>query len=790
MTKERVQLIVGGLLHDVGKVVYQQGDGRKHSVSGYEFLMQEAGLKERQVLESVRYHHGAELENAEIPADSFAYITYFADNITAAAEHRKLDMEEKEGDKETPLESVFNILNGNDKKLFYHPRILGEKEGINFPVEEKFVFDQHFYLTIKQNLLENLRGIMWEPEYLNSILEILEGNLSYVPSSTAKDELSDVCLYDHLKLTAACNTCIYDYFQEKQVTDYKDKLWRRGREFQEEKMFALFSMDISGIQNFIYTIHSEGALRNLRARSFYLEIMMEHVVDTLLERLELSRANLIYSGGGHCYILMANTQKTKQVVMDFERELNQWLLEQFDISLFMASALAACSARDLRNEPAGSYADIFKQVGAAISKKKCARYTAGQIQELNQRKPADDTRECKVCKRLGQLAQSGMCESCSAIFRISKDILYSDFFVVVKTKREDALPLPFGAYLIAGQEESFEEYAQQDSFLRAYGKNKMYSGKHFASKIWVGDYTTGDSSEEFARQAEGVKRIGILRADVDNLGKAFVSGFESEKNGDKYVTLSRTAALSRQLSMFFKYHINQILKEPVYHMHSKEKKERKAAVVYSGGDDLFLVGAWDDVLELAIDIQQAFERYTEGSLSISAGIGIYQPKFPIHVSASEVAGLEEESKMCPGKNAVTILPDGENHEEADPQSGDTIMVSDGTYSWQVFENEVIGEKYQAIREFFQSSEDRGKSFLYHLLELVCRQEDKVNLARYVYLLAKMEPGNESSNEEKGRYKEFSRNMYQWIREGKDCRQLKTAINLYAYSIRDEEEGTW
>lgn len=43
-------------------------------------------------------------------------------------------------------------------------------------------------------------------------------------------------------------------------------------------------MDISGIQNFIYSIGDKGALKGLRARSFYLEIMMEHIIDELLEK--------------------------------------------------------------------------------------------------------------------------------------------------------------------------------------------------------------------------------------------------------------------------------------------------------------------------------------------------------------------------------------------------------------------------------------------------------------------------------------------------------------------------
>ena len=113
-----------------------------------------------------------------------------------------------------------------------------------------------------------------------------------------------------------------------------------------------------------------------------------------------------------------------------------------------------------------------------------------------------------------------------------------------------------------------------DYFVRSYSKNKLYTGKHIATKLWVGDYSTGSTFEEFAREAEGISRIGVLRADVDNLGQAIVSGFHNAKNGDRYMTLSRTATLSRQLSLFFKYYIRFILE--MENIHWKEKMvERK-----------------------------------------------------------------------------------------------------------------------------------------------------------------------------------------------------------------------
>ena len=115
-------------------------------------------------------------------------------------------------------------------------------------------------------------------------------------------------------------------------------------------------------------------------------------------------------------------------------------------------------------------------------------------------------------------------------------------------------------------------------YVRTYAKNMMYTGKHIATKLWVGDYSTGNTFEEFAQEATGISRIGILRADVDNLGQTFVSGFENERNGNKYVTLSRTATLSRQLSVFFKYFIRSILNNGEYSISGQNDQEQRKEV--------------------------------------------------------------------------------------------------------------------------------------------------------------------------------------------------------------------
>ena len=173
---------------------------------------------------------------------------------------------------------------------------------------------------VKDRLNDTLKGLEWNENYLNSLLLALESTMCFVPSSTSKSELADISLYDHVKLTSAYSSCIYQYLSEQGIVDFKDELFKNANSFYEKNAFLLYEMDISGIQDFIYTIHSKDALRTLRSRSFYIEIFMQHIVDTLLSKLSLSRANLIYSGGGHCYMILPNTDSVKSYLDEYERE--------------------------------------------------------------------------------------------------------------------------------------------------------------------------------------------------------------------------------------------------------------------------------------------------------------------------------------------------------------------------------------------------------------------------------------------------------------------------------------
>ncbi|MCR5793321.1 MAG: type III-A CRISPR-associated protein Cas10/Csm1 [Lachnospiraceae bacterium] len=766
MKERELSLITGALLHDVGKVIYRTGERTRHSKLGYDFLKNQAGISNPDVLNCVRYHHGKELASATVEADALAYIVYIADNIAAATDRRENASEEKGFDLTVPLESIYNILNGNNGNKHHFPKVLEDNGEINMPTDQPLVFDKYLYERIEKELLDALKGVVQNSyEYIHSLLAVMEAHLTYVPSSTAIHELTDISLYDHLKMTAAYSSCIYQYLQEKNITDYKRMLFDNTSEFYKEKVFYLCSMDISGIQDYIYTIHSSGALKTLRSKSFYLEILMEHMIDEVLEECGLSRANLIYSGGGHAYLLLSNTVDNRKKIKELKEAFNEFFLKNYDIALYVAMDGIACSSMELKNEPEGSYSDLFINLGSKLSQQKSQRYSPEQLIRLNSRRFANYGRECKVCRNTTTVDDNGMCDICRNIESFSKEILHRDFYTVTREKFEKSLPLPRDKFLVAQREDDLRECMKSDDYVRTYGKNRFYTGKYMSTKLWIGDYTQkGMSTDDYAKESEGIERIAVLRADVDNLGKAFVEGFPKE-----YTTFSRTATFSRSLSLFFKSYINSVLKNGRFSLKGDDKgKERNITIVYSGGDDLFLVGSWNDVLEAAVDIQQQFREYTSGMLSLSAGIGLYDQHFPLSVSALEVGQLEEAAKSRPGKDSVAIF--------------DIEYV----FSWTDLMNRVIREKLSEIGRYLGDFNERGNAFLYRMLELIKGANERINLARFAYVLTRIEP-DDSEKDRKESYTEFSRKMYKWVQNEKDRKELEVAIYLYVYLNRKKEE---
>lgn len=773
MHEQTLLAAYGCLLHDFGKLVYRAGNGSgSHSRLGWKSLRSLlADTQWQPVLDCVRWHHAAELRQDKPPAGNLAYIACIADNLSAATDRREIEGEGGNFVPNLPLSPIFRHMNGEHNGFSLPP--YPQDGTLRMPRKEGAPVSAARYADAEREIEAAFPGKRPEETWLNSLLTLLESWTSSFPSSIFSGESPDISLYDHLKTTAAIGSCISEYLLFNGETDFESRIFKQERKFREEPVFLLYSAGLSGIQRFIYMVSETKALRSLRSRSFFLGLLMEHYIDEILMGCGLSRANLLYSGGGHCYLLLPNTPETVRVLRDFNLKINNFLLEEFGTSLFLAHGWTVCCGNDLINHPSekAPYKEMFRRVLSAVSAHKLHRYSAQQMVRLNSRDSGGE-RECRICGRSDHLKED-LCTWCRTFIDLSAEIQSKDVYLVCDSESkywDFALPSLGGtAYFTFVDEGSAHIRLQNENAVRrVYTKNKSCTGLRYSTKIYVGDYCFDNLMENLAAQSKGIQRIGVCRMDVDNLGQAFVAGFEvpgteSPTERYHYVTISRTAAFSRQMSLFFQLYVNSILSGRY-----GARQPLAVSIVYSGGDDVFLVGAWNDVIEAANRIQEAFTAYTCGALTISGGVGIFDDHYPIRAVAERTAELEDRAKSEPGKNAVSFF---------DPRA-------DHTYRWDVFREKIWNEKAGLLKKFFASTSERGNSFLYQLLDLLRQsqaEDGRINLARYAYLLARLEP--KRSSPQWNDYREFADRMYRWALDKTERGQLITAIYLYVYENR-------
>lgn len=827
--KEKEILIKGALLHDIGKVCYRAMNKRiNHSKLGGDFLEQYLKLNEEteRLLNCVRYHHKDYLQKAKLDKNDLAYIVYEADNIASGMDRRENEGEEKGFDPKLNLDSIFSVFY-SDKEIQVankYPLIYKDiNKSFNYPRTDISLATNSNYESLLNKIKSHFITKDISQISINQLLQILEEGFSYVPSSTNRAEVCDISLYVHSKITSAVASCMKLYFDEQQIQDYKKYCFNSGSKiFRNEKIYLLVSGDISGIQDFIYTIPSKGALKTLRGRSLYIDLLLEEFIDEYLEQIGLSRANVLYSGGGHFYILAPNIEDVKKSIDKLQAKMNRWLIENIGINLYLAIGTAECSANNLMKSEAQG--NLFAIVNKKLKDDKTIRYSKDEdfLEYIFNVEKEKDTakKECNICHNLVDKLwkynsdEEIACEFCLNLYKLGQDILTQDLVFVISEEKIDGGIKFFGKdkdlYMYAVNIEDIDMF--KGKILRIYSKNNLLEND-LAIRLYLADYSAKNENDEvmtfddLAKSSckidKGIKRLGVLRLDVDDLGIAFSSGFVSDKDkiedNLRYATLSRYADLSKDISMFFKVAINKIcagdltgcvdFEEKAFNIFAIAKApKRKVNIIYAGGDDLFLVGAWDEVLEVAIDINRAFKQFTNGKLTLSAGMAMFSPTYPISKMA-EIAGLlVQMSKNRKDKNSIALFG-METNLKANGQ-----LECKHIYTWADFEMKVCKEKMNYLLARLSFDGDKfnklsvGKSLIYRLMDLIqLADEDKLNIARFAYVLARMQPKQDKDEQKRKVYEDFVSKMYQWINNNEDKKQLATALNLLVYYLRDKKE---
>ncbi len=499
--------------------------------------------------------------------------------------------------------------------------------------------------------------------------------------------------------------------------------------------FRLVCGDLSGIQSFIFDIHSSKAYKSLKGRSFYLQLVVETLIERILKDTNITPANVVYSSGGKFYLLLPNTEHCIDVLKKIEEHVQNELFKQFQLGLYVCLgsigfnideyyAINSDETQMDGNTIAGM-GDLWKTVSEKAALKKVSKYKSLLVPSFSTLfevglKEDYNGNGMTICAVSGVPVKE---DKGNNIAERAEDPIYVHESVMQQTELGKKLqknnvliigekgfiePLELGIYFdltdkvksgnaILLNPESEEIYLdfiktyQSTRFLFYGGNQQVERNRQLASV------------EEIAEPAEDKKmnKIGIIKMDVDGLGNVF----QTQK--DEYNTLAAMSDLSARLDWFFSGYLNTL---------RNNNFKDTVNIIYSGGDDLCAVGRWDAVLDFASQVRSDFRKYIGDidGVNISAGYSLFSPKFPISKAIAEAEDNLKEAKefrrnLTDSKNAINLLGlsvnwqmKKENHREwefvQDLQNLFKHWLKDGTMS--------KGTIYKLF--VFKDSKDRGE----------------------------------------------------------------------------------
>lgn len=494
---------------------------------------------------------------------------------------------------------------------------------------------------------------------------LLEKYTSFLPCGIK--HLPDVSLYHHTKLEAAFTICEEIYQQSKE---------------KERLSYLLIGGDLAGIQKFIYDIISKNAAKNLKGRSFYLQLITDSVLQLLLAELGLYKANVIYASGGGFYVLAPNTATIKEKVEQLEKKLSNQLFATHGVNLFLALDAQPFGEKEIFNEGEKSISTVWHRLSEKLTNKKRSRYANKIIQydpffnpesafldeggeTLRDAITNEEIKPNEHKESLGNSEDDNFVKQTTyEQIQLGKLLRAANFLIssVGKPlkgfkKKETFNPCGFGVYyylvpdlvnetsnvqILKINDTSFDEdYVENETNVRGY---LYYGGNSFpaykegdldenGAVISKDDFLIGTplSFSSLAKSTNEFHRLGVLRMDVDNLGQSFISGFHESQR-----TFSRFSNLSSQLDFFFMGYINSLA----------QTYADNTYILYAGGDDLFIVGHWNAVIDLADTIRTDFTLWNQRNhtLTLSGGLELVPPKFPIVKAADLAAKAEKAAK--------------------------------------------------------------------------------------------------------------------------------------------------
>jgi CRISPR-associated protein Csm1 len=469
--------------------------------------------------------------------------------------------------------------------------------------------------------------------------------------------------------------------------------------------YLLLKGDLTGIQEYIYgniSKNTAGGLtklaKRLRGRSAIVSLLTDFLANIFLKELNLPAWNLLFAGGGHFNLLLSNNEETHKKIATISAEFDREMQRMFAGKLQLVIAHVECGADIEQN--AGYY---FELLDTAKNKQKYKPFQSDLISQFYhksdsiigeaERKKRDDRMEMFGQKfpRAAYIIETQSNKNIQSHKNISKALgckIGSIFYGLFTSNEQNAVkeivgdPNFIAAQVYALNSTNF--LPQESDWEKNISFGFRFIGKHVPTT--KEDERPKNFEEIATPEGDQISMINAMRLDVDDLGCIFSKGL-----GDN-ASLASISALSREMHYFFSAYFDALA------------REKDMYVIYSGGDDAFVVGKWDTTIWFAIELEADFKKFTcnNPNLHFSAGIFMGKPHYPVGKFYSDAGRLQDEAKAnSPIKGQVKAF----NH----------------ALKWSSFGNKISFGK--EIAEILKCGDPKDKkrftmSFIFRLLQIV------------------------------------------------------------------------
>lgn len=396
----------------------------------------------------------------------------------------------------------------------------------------------------------------------------------------------------------------------------------------------LILASLSGIQDFLFDVRESGGgqARSLRNRSFRIQLIAECVALRLLEAAGLPYERLLFSAAGKvCINAEGLSADAVRAVREAAADMERRLLSETHGRLRLSVAL---------EEMQGSFAERFERASHALMVSKLRPYTSTARGAEAWRDgllvvrglwdaDAEAEHDAGLGRRLGNARWLTIRRSNGTPHESGMDTLgFRATLDVNEPAADDGLV-------------SCSNLAEPESAPRSLGR-RFFHCRRLARHVPRDAHGQPIEFVDLAARSRGACMLGVLKADADSLGAA-VSATLRCATGNGAVSL-RT--LSEALDRFFAETLEAEKTRP-------DSRWSSIYTVFSGGDDLLAVGPWDVMLDFAGHVRTLFNgqfgpdatnRRSPAPLTISAGVAIIKPKYPIHLAAQQAEDLLELAK--------------------------------------------------------------------------------------------------------------------------------------------------